>query len=165
MHEEDNDSMHAGARIGTERDVGTLVELYRASRETLTCERGGSMYLLKEVFGEPLEPHFAAIVHDDQWLVLLGTFDDVPVGLAVARLDEMPDSSFLATVEVVYVDPAAREVGIKEKLLKAAVDWAARRGATGIDVEVLPGMRASKNFLERSGFVARLLVMHQRLNR
>jgi len=62
MHEEDNDSMPCGARIGTERDVGRLVELYRASRETLTCERGGSMYLLKEAFGEPLEPHFAAIV-------------------------------------------------------------------------------------------------------
>ncbi len=164
MREENNENMHAGARVGTERDVRTLVQLYRASLEGLFCERGGTVYLLKEAFPEPLEPHFAAIVHDDQWLVLLGTFDDVPVGLAVARLDEMPDSTFLATVEVVYVDPAAREAGIKERLLKAALDWAARRGATGVDVDVLPGMRASKSVLESSGFVARLLVMHQRLN-
>jgi GNAT superfamily N-acetyltransferase len=164
MHEEHSDNMRAGARVGTKRDVPTLVELYRASREALVCERGGSVYLLKEAFGEPLEPHFAAIVHDDRWLVLLGTLGDVPVALAVARLDEMSDSSLLATVEVVHVDPAAREVGIKEKLLEAAVDWAARRGATGVDVDVLPGMRESKNFLERSGFVARLLVMHRRLN-
>ncbi|MGO9334956.1 MAG: GNAT family N-acetyltransferase [Acidimicrobiales bacterium] len=164
MHEEHHDNMRAGTRVGNERDVRTLVELYRASREALVSERGGSVYLSKEAFGEPLEPHFAAIVHDDQWLVLLGTLDDVPVGLAVARLDEMSDSSLLATVEVVYADPAAREVGIKENLLKAAVDWAAQRGATGVDVKVLPGMRASKNFLEGAGFVARLLVMHRRLN-
>jgi GNAT superfamily N-acetyltransferase len=105
----------------------------------------------------------AAIVHDDRWLALLGTLDDVAVGVAVARLDELPDSSRLATVEVLYVDPSAREVGVGEKLLAAVVDWAARRGATGVDVRVLPGMRVSKSFLESSGFVARLLVMHRQL--
>jgi len=38
------------------------------------------------------------------------------------------------------------------------------RGAGGLDVPVLPGIRESKNFLEGAGLVARLLVMHRRLN-
>jgi GNAT superfamily N-acetyltransferase len=155
--------MEVRARVSTEGDVGMLAELYRRFREALIGERGGSVHLLKEAFDEPLETRFAAIVHDNRWLVLLGTLDEAPVGLAVARLDEMPDSSRLAIVEVLYVDPPAREVGVGEVLLEAVVDWARQSGASGIDVRVLPGMRASKNFLEGSGFVARLLVMHRRL--
>jgi GNAT superfamily N-acetyltransferase len=158
-----DDKMNVGARVATEGDVRTLAELYRASREALVSERGGSVHVLNEAFAEPLEAQFEAIVHDDRWLVLVGTFDDLAVGVAVARLDEMSDSSHLATVEVLYVDPPAREVGAGEKLLATVIDWAARRGGTGVDVRVLPGMRASKSFLEGSGFVARLLVMHRQL--
>ena len=143
--------------------MNTLVELYRAFRDALVSERGGSVHLLKEGFAEPLEEHFAAIIDDLEQLVLLGTLDAVPVGLAIARLAEMPDSSTVASVEALYVDPAAREVGVGEKLLEAIIDWATRRGATGVDVHVLPGMRAPKSFLEGSGFVARLLVMHRKL--
>jgi GNAT superfamily N-acetyltransferase len=73
--------------------------------------------------------------------------------------------SQLATIEVLYVDPAAREAGVGDKLLTTAVNWAAQRGATGVDVQVLPGMRVPKSFLEGSGFVARLLIMHRRLER
>ena len=155
--------MNVRARVSTEGDLRTLAELCRASFEALAVERGGSVHVLKEAFTEPVQAHLAAIVHDDRWLALLGTLDDVAVGVAVARLDEIPDSSRLATVEVLYVDPSAREVGVGEKLLAAVVDWAARRGATGVDVRVLPGMRVSKSFLESSGFVARLLVMHRQL--
>jgi len=162
-HKEHVDDMTVGARVGTKGDVRTLVKLYRASREALVSERGGGVHVLKETFPDPLESRLGAIVHDDQWLVLIGTFDDVAVGVAVARIDEMSDSSHLVTVEVLYVEPPAREVGVGEKLLGAVIDWAARRGATGVDVQVLPGMRVSKSFLEGSGFVARLLVMHRHL--
>ncbi|MGA2803085.1 MAG: GNAT family N-acetyltransferase [Acidimicrobiales bacterium] len=157
--------MNIGARVGTEADLRTLAELYRACRAALAGERGGSVHVLKEAFADPLEPHFRAMVHDDRRLVLLGTIDDVAVGLGVARLEEIPESARLATVEVLYVDPPAREVGVGEKLLAEVTDWATGRGATGIDVPVLPGMRTSKNFLEGSGFAARLLIMHRRLAR
>ena len=162
-HEDHSDTMNVRARVSTEGDLRALAELCRASFEALAVERGGSVHVLKEAFTAPVQAHLAAIVHDDRWLALLGTLDDVAVGVAVARLDELPDSSRLATVEVLYVDPSAREVGVGEKLLAAVVDWAARRGATGVDVRVLPGMRVSKSFLESSGFVARLLVMHRQL--
>ncbi|HLN06391.1 MAG TPA: GNAT family N-acetyltransferase [Acidimicrobiales bacterium] len=155
--------MQVGARVAAEGDVGTLADLYRAYRSALAGERGGPVHLLRESFAEPLETQLESIIQDGQWLVLLGVLDDVPVGLAAVRLKTMPDSSQAATVEVIYVDPGAREVGVGEQLLEAVAEWALRRGATGVDVRVLPGMRASKNFLEGSGFVARLLVMHRRL--
>jgi GNAT superfamily N-acetyltransferase len=157
--------MNVGARVGTEQDVCALAELYRACREALAGERGGGVHVLKEAFADPLEPHLRAMVHDDRRLVLLGTIDDVAVGLAVARLEEISDGERLATVEVLYVDPPAREVGVGEKLLTEVTDWAMARGATGMDVPVLPGMRSSKNFLEGYGFAARLLVMHRALAR
>jgi len=65
---------------------------------------------------------------------------------------------------VIYVDPAAREVGVGENLLAAVAEWAGEHGAGTLDVPVLPGIRESKNFLEGAGFVARLLVMHRRLS-
>jgi GNAT superfamily N-acetyltransferase len=157
--------MNIGARAGADDDVGTLAELYRACRQALAGERGGSMHLLKEAIADPLEPRFRDMVHDDRRLVLLGTIDDVAVGLGVARLEEISESARTTTVEVLYVDPPAREVGVGEKLLAELADWATRLGCTGIDVPVLPGMRESKNFLESSGFAARLLVMHRRLAR
>lgn len=97
--------MQVETRLGTQGDVPALVELYRRFRESLVSERGGARYLAKEAFAEPLDAHFEAIVADNQRLVLLGTLDDVPVGTAVARLEELSDSSHLAIVEVLYVDP------------------------------------------------------------
>jgi GNAT superfamily N-acetyltransferase len=155
--------MNVQSRVATVEDLATLVDLYRAYRDGLVGERGGALHLLKETFGEPLEAALRAVVTDDRWLVLLGTFDDVPVGLAAARIESMPDSSRVATVETIYVDPRAREVGVGEQLLDRVVAWATQGGAKGVDVRVLPGMRASKNFLEGSGFAARLLVMHHPL--
>jgi hypothetical protein len=39
------------------------------------------------------------------------------------------------------------------------------RGCSGVDATALPGNRATKNFFEESGFTARLLVMHHRLDK
>ncbi len=103
--------MNIGARVASEDDVPMLVELYRTSQEHLVSERGGAVHALNEALSEPIEALFESIVHDDRWLVLLGTLDDVAVGVAVARLDEMSDATRLATVEVMFVDPPARSRG------------------------------------------------------
>jgi GNAT superfamily N-acetyltransferase len=151
------------ARAATREDLQTLVELYRGYRDCLAGERGGAMHLLKEAFDEPLRTTFSSLVEDNRWLVLIGTFDAAPVGLAAARVEALPDGSQVVTVEVLYVDPGAREMGVGEALVETVVRWATERGASGIDARVLPGMREAKNFLEGSGFAARLLVMHHKL--
>jgi len=155
----------AQARAATKADVSEIVRLYRQYREGLAPERGGGVHMLKETIGEPLEVAFDSLLQDDSWLLLIGTLDVVPLGISAARIEEMPDSSLLAAVDFLYVDPPAREVGVGEALLDQIVLWAGERGAAGVDVRVLPGMRESKNFLEGAGFSARLLVMHRRLTR
>jgi GNAT superfamily N-acetyltransferase len=155
--------MEVATRVADRDDLAALVELYRRFRADLLGERGGAVHLVKEAFSEPLEARFSALLEDGERLVLIGLLEGVPVGTAISRLEVMPDASQLATVEVLYVDPPAREVGVGEKLLEDVLDWAAQHDADSVDVWVLPGVRESKNFLEGSGFVARLLVMNRRL--
>lgn len=156
--------MQIETRKATRGDLSALVELYRRFLEGVAGERGASVYLSREAFGEPLDRQFGDILADDRRIAMLGMLDEVPVGLAVARIEQLADSSRHATVEALFVEPPAREVGVGEELLDSVVSWAAKSGAGGLDVPALPGMRKSKNFLEGSGFVARLLVMHRRIS-
>lgn len=156
--------MRIVVRVGDKEDLPEIVGLYRRFRENLRGERGGDFYLLKEALSEPLESQIAALLGDKEHLVLLGILEDVPVGLAVGRLSELVDASLAASIEVLYVDPEAREVGIGESMLEAVTDWASRGGADSLEIMVLPGMRQAKNFLEGAGYAARLLVMHRRLS-
>jgi GNAT superfamily N-acetyltransferase len=69
----------------------------------------------------------------------------------------------LATIELLYVVPEARGVGVGEALLDDLLRWCGERGCDGVDVPALPGARETKNFLEAAHFSARLLVMHRSL--
>ncbi|MGA2530381.1 MAG: GNAT family N-acetyltransferase [Acidimicrobiales bacterium] len=157
--------MSVGTRVATTGDLQELVELYRRFRQDIADERGAAVHLLKEALAEPLESVMGTVVQDDNRLAILGLVDEVPVGMALGRTEELADTSRLAVVEALYVDPPAREVGVGESLLATVLEWASLKQAIGIDIEVLPGMREAKNFLEGSGFAARLLVMHKRLSR
>jgi len=152
-------------RVAAVGDLAELVALYRRFREDVASERGADVHLSREAFVEPLEALMDTIVRDQGRLALLGLLGEVPVGIAIGRIEELADSSRLAIVEVLYVDEPAREVGVGECLLASLVEWAGANGADGIDVQVLPGMRQAKNFLEGSRFAARLLVMHRNLKR
>jgi hypothetical protein len=48
-------------------------------------------------------------------------------------------------------------------LLDALVAWFETTGCRGVDINALPGDRATKNVLEASGFKARLITMHRTL--
>ena len=96
---------------------------------------------------------------DPDRLVVAGLIDDVQVGLASVVCErELRD--VVGRLELVYVDPAARQIGIAELMLDLVVDWCQRAGCVGIDAPALPGTRADKTFFEGKGFLARLLLMH-----
>jgi GNAT superfamily N-acetyltransferase len=90
--------------------------------------------------------------------VLIGTFDAVPVGFAIA-VEHAP----LADVAAIYVDPEARALSIGEALLGEVIDWARGRGLEGITAEALPGDRSTKNFFETFGLVAHRLIVYRSL--
>ena len=62
------------------------------------------------------------------------------------------------------VQPEARQVGVGATLLAPTVSWAASRGCDGIDAVARPGDRATKNFFESHGLVARAIIAHLSLD-
>lgn len=150
--------MTEAARPATEDDRAAIAALFDAATEELRAEKGG------EVWARQLDRAGGFVApRDGAGLVLAGTLDDVVVGYAVVRVDALADGGELAVLSDVYVEPEARGVAVGEALLDAAIDWARARGCFGIDSVALPGMRATKNFFEAAGLVARAIVVHKRL--
>jgi GNAT superfamily N-acetyltransferase len=101
-------------------------------------------------------------IADTDRLVVVGTIDEVEVGFALARY-RVVGLTPIGNVEAIYVEPAARQVGVGEAMVEAITEWCDRRGCRGVDAPALPGSRPAKAFFEDNGFVARLLVMHRPL--
>ncbi len=145
------------ARAAGPDDLAALRTLEEQARASLVGQRGGDVHLRRHpAHGEALE----ALVVDPAHHVLVGTIDEVPVGFAVVRLDELEDTSTIGTLTDLFVHPDARGVGVGACLLDAAIAWSAAAGCTGLDGTALPGDRATKNFFESYGMVARALTTH-----
>ena len=150
--------MEAARRAGP-ADLDRLAELGRLAREELgAMERGGPLFVGREAAPAP-----ALDLDETDRIVVVGTIDDVVVGYAVGRVDALREGGRLGVIEELYVEPEARGVAVGERMMDDLLPWFADRGCVGIDAVALPGARATKNFFERSGFSARLLVMHHRL--
>ena len=93
----------------------------------------------------------------------VGKLDEAALGFVAARPEGLPDGTRIATVEALYVLPEARGVGLGEALMEEVLSWATEIGACGVESVALPGDRATKNFFERYGLVARALLVHRRL--
>jgi len=99
---------------------------------------------------------------DAETEVLVGTFSDAVVGIAVGTLTR-PGARPIGRIECFYVEPDARTVGVGQAMVGSLVEWFAAHGCTDVDAVALPGDRSSKQLLESSGFKARLLVLHRSL--
>ena len=87
----------------------------------------------------------------------------VVVGYATVRVEVLRDGARLGVIDDLYVEPGARSVGVGEAMMGLLLEWCRDQGCRGVDALALPGMRATKNFFEESGFSARLIVMHHRM--
>jgi GNAT superfamily N-acetyltransferase len=94
---------------------------------------------------------------------VVGTIDGTVVGYGVARLEPLHDGAVLGVVSDLYVEPEARGVGVGESMMTDLVAWCEARGCVGVDSLALPGDRATKNFFESFGLVARAIIVHRRL--
>ncbi len=157
-------------RLATAEDLARIAELSGQATEELRSQRGGELWSRREARREPVE---SLLVRADdallgavgavETLVLAGTLDDVVVGYAIARLEQLPDASLLAVIDDIYVEPEARAVGLGEVLMERLLSWATDEGCIGLDAIVLPGNRESKNFFERFGMTARAILVHRPL--
>ncbi len=154
-----------GVRPARPPDRAELVRLGEAARAHLGHHRGGDVYREREGRPEPLQESLdadLAAAEAGSALVLVGGLGPVAVGYAVVRLAETGNGR-LAVVSDLFVEPDARCVGVGRALMEAVVEWATDAGCHGVDAEVLPGDRATKNFFEGFGLVARKITVHRSL--
>jgi GNAT superfamily N-acetyltransferase len=128
----------------------------------LADQRGGPLLAASLEGSDPLDLSLERALADEDRLLVVGSTEGVDVGFASVRCDRMRRQP-IGVVETVYVEPAARLVGVGEAILDLVVSWCAERGCHGVDAPALPGSRPAKAFFEDHGFVARLLVMHHPL--
>jgi ribosomal protein S18 acetylase RimI-like enzyme len=151
------------ARRATEADISALNPLAAALRAELREHRGGDMWELAESDARDPESRFAAALALDDELVIVGEYDGAVCGYAWAVTIPLADGRMRAVIPEIYVDPAARKVGLGEAILDAVTAWAIDQECVGLDAMALPGTRDTKNFFETAGMKARMLIVHREL--
>jgi GNAT superfamily N-acetyltransferase len=154
-----------GVRPATDGDIERIAALCRQALAAMAPARGGAVFVAREARPEPIEAGLAAALADASQRVWVGTIDDVVVAYAVAAVEKLRTDELLGVIDDIYVEPEARGVAVWEALMAAVLEWLEAEGCSGVDAHALPGDRATKNFFEGSGFSARLLVMHHRIDR
>ncbi len=138
-------------------DVAELVRLQRDAFAAVAELRGGPE-LLAGVAQPTTEDALRALA-DRQRVTLVATLDDVLVGVLCGRLEQTT-----LRLELVWVEPEARELGLGDELLITAMSAGSSLGAEAIEAIALPGDRATKNLYERFGVKARAIIVHRRLD-
>jgi ribosomal protein S18 acetylase RimI-like enzyme len=158
--------VHESARQAVEADVAAISALQAEARRHVHDARGGRLLVERDRQpGESARLLARGLAGTEDVLVAVGTLDESVVGFAVAC--EVPTASGEPIAEIVelWVTPEARQVGVGEELLGLIERWAVERGCGGIDADALPGDRATKNFFESHGLVARSIRVHRSLDR
>jgi GNAT superfamily N-acetyltransferase len=156
--------MYESARPATLADAEVMARLAADSVDEQRDARGGRVWSQRESRAEPSVDSLRGAVESDAIGTWVGEFDGVVVGYAVAHAEPLRDGALLAIIDDIYVDPAARGVGVGAAMMLMILPWASGAGCEGVDGLALPGNRATKNFFERFGFSARSLTVHHRLS-
>jgi ribosomal protein S18 acetylase RimI-like enzyme len=152
------------SRPASADDIPRVVELAREMRAELAAMRGGALWLERDAVPEPLDEAYGALVGRDDAALVVGTIDDVVVGFGALVVETLRSGARLGVITDLFVEEAAREVGVGETVVDALVEYCRMRRCIGIDATALPGHRAAKNFFEGHGFTARALTMHHRID-
>ncbi len=149
-------------REATAHDVDRLIELTAAFHGATDGQRGAAAAHGTDPGGHAPSATEAAVapyLSGPDRTALVGTLDDWVAGAALCRVVGA-DGDRRGVLDVCFVEPGAREVGLGQLLLEHSLDWFRARHCAGVDGTALPGDRAAKQFYESAGFKARLLVMH-----
>jgi GNAT superfamily N-acetyltransferase len=150
-------------RTATGGDVERLAELWDEADAEIGVQRGGVRLVGSTVRPAELDARRgpdAPLVTETDRLLAVGSIDDVVFGFVCAHVDRRPPVP-VAVVEVAFVEPDARSVGIGEAMMGHVLAWAEALGCAGVDAYALPGNRTAKAFFEDNGFVTRLLTMYR----
>jgi GNAT superfamily N-acetyltransferase len=153
-------------RSASPGDLDRLVELVAAFRGSRADHRGAELArpddgggTAPDATGSAMAPY----LDDPARTALVGTLDDWVAGAALCRLSE-DGGVTRGILDLCFVEPGARQVGLGHLLMEHALAWFRARGCSGVDGSAQPGDRSAKSFFESAGFKARLLVMHRPLD-
>ena len=153
--------MQIAARHALEPDLPELVRMYRL----LEAEQAAlkALWPVADGLPEPIEAAFEELLDDDDSLIVIGTIDEVPVGLLWIRSERLlpqAGDARVGSVRLVFVETEARAVGVGEAMIDMVMADFRARGVALFDSHVSPGHRLAKNFFESHGYSARRIVMH-----
>ncbi|MGA2836064.1 MAG: GNAT family N-acetyltransferase [Acidimicrobiales bacterium] len=152
--------------MASDHDLDRLVELTEAFHAERGDRRGAGLTHPNDAGGSPPETTNGSVsryVAEPDRTALVGTLEGWVAGAALCRVDTT-DGERRGVLDVCFVEPGAREVGLGQLLLERSIGWFRGQGCTGVDGSALPGDRGAKQFYESAGFKARLLVMHLSLD-
>lgn len=149
-------------RDATGDDLEVLSEAHRLGQSAVVDARGGPLDTLLKGRGEPIAESFAEDIAEQDTHVRIGTGDGSFLGYCVMKVQSLRDGTTLGVVTDLWVHPDARGIGVGHALMGDAADRAQTLGCIGIDARALPGDRATKNFFESFGLVARAIEVHKR---
>lgn len=158
-----------GARAFHDTDLAQCEELLCQAFDAARALRGGPHVLAAmpgATTGPDLDPDAGTLLAS--WMraashhVVVGTVDAHVVGVAAGHFGRAGHEA-VGVVDIVYVEPDARGVGVGTAMVQGLLDWFTAAGCLGIDAPALPGDRASKQLFESFGLSARLLILHRRL--
>ena len=154
---------HETARSAIAADVAAIVPLVTAAGGEKQAQKGGPLWFRRERRWREVDAELVTALSRTDHEVAVGTIDDVVVAYGLVRIERLGDGSLLGIVDDIFVDEGARSVGVGEAVMNHLLDWCRQQGCFGVDSLALPGDRATKNFFESFGLVARAIIVHKPL--
>lgn len=136
-------------------DRDECIRLEIEARNGLAEQRGGEAWLAE---------HPPLSVDADWSSAWVGTIDRVIVGFLVGSTRDDAVRGRVYTVDRVYVQAEARELGFGDALVAAAMQAATADRCRYFEATALPGDRETKNLYERAAVTARSIVLSRRLD-
>jgi GNAT superfamily N-acetyltransferase len=149
-------------RRATQADVSELGRLLQVARAELEGRKGAWLWERANARWASVDDAVVALVQDP-WIALVGTIDDVIVGVAIGVIDTLHRDGTVGVVHGLFVESEARSVSVGDELIAGLVEMFRSAGCVGVDAWALPGERDTKNFYEAHGFSARLITVHHSL--
>ena len=149
-------------RSADKNDISVASALLHNAEAEIERWRGGNLLWQDRPSGE-IADLLAKCLDRDDMLCVIGTLDDVAVGIGLVSQTRLASSVPIAKIHILYVLKDARGVGAGEAIMAALSEWSQAKGCNGIDAVALPGDRSTKNFFESHGMSARALTLFKQL--
>lgn len=150
-------------RLAGKTDISIVTAILNEAAAEIDRWRGGKVLWEDRPSGE-IADLLAECLERDDILCILGTLDDVAVGVGLVAQAQLANGDPIAKIHIFYVLKDARGVGAGEAMMTALSEWSQARGCSGIDAIALPGDRSTKNFFESHGMSARSLTLFKSIS-